>query len=187
MRSRATRSAWTAILLLGLAGCASARMDLPKGFLELEDRHDFQAVTADDARIWIREFSDPNEAPLEFWIGVLTHEFTKQRGYELVGQGTVTASLGTGSWFECAANVRGERIALLPEHRGAQLGRRVGRGGAAINREPGLQQAQEASLQRPDRGDAARAGVVELFDASARIAAGDRDRRIVERGFGLHS
>lgn len=117
MRSRSTRSAraWVTILVLcvAAAGCATARMDLPKDFLELEDRRDFQAVTADDARIWIREFSDRNEAPLEFWIGVLTHEFTKQRGYELVKQGAVTASLGTGNWFECAANVRGERIGYL--------------------------------------------------------------------------
>ena len=106
---------WGAMLLLGVAtaGCATARMDLPKDFLELEDRSDFQAVTADDARIWIRRFTDRNEAPLAFWVGVLTHEFTKQRGYELVKHGDVNAQLGAGKWFECAANVRGDRIGYL--------------------------------------------------------------------------
>jgi hypothetical protein len=88
-------------------------MDLPKDFLELEGRSDFQAVTADDARVWIRQFSDRNEAPLAFWVGVLEHEFTHKRGYELVKKGDVNASLGTGNWFECVANVRGERIGYL--------------------------------------------------------------------------
>src|SRR5688572_10291686 len=102
------------LLLVALAGCATARMDLPKDFLELEDsKNDFQAITADDARVWIRRFSDKNAAPLSFWVGVLEHEFTKQRGYELVKQGEVNAQLGTGKWFECAANVRGDRIGYL--------------------------------------------------------------------------
>ena len=116
MSRRGTRSApaWAALLLcVAAAGCASARMDLPEDFLELEGRSDFQAVTADDARVWIREFSDRNEAPLAFWVGVLEHEFTTKRGYELVKKGEVNASLGTGHWFECAANVRGERIGYL--------------------------------------------------------------------------
>lgn len=116
MTPRGTRStpALAALLLcVALAGCATARMDLPKDFLELEGRHDFQAVTADDARVWIRQFSDRNEAPLAFWVGVLEHEFTTKRGYELVKKGEINAGLGSGTWFECAANVRGDRIGYL--------------------------------------------------------------------------
>lgn len=116
MSPRSARlAAQAAMLLLCVAasGCATARMDLPKDFLELEGRHDFQAVTADDARVWIRRFTDRNEAPLAFWIGVLEHEFTTKRGYEVQKQGDVSASLGAGKWFECAANVRGERIGYL--------------------------------------------------------------------------
>ena len=117
MSRRSTKSvvAWAAMLLLcvAAAGCASARMDVPKGFLELRDRGAFQAVTADEGRILIRRFEDRDEAPLAFWVGVLAHEFTAKRGYELVQTGEVNASLGTGAWFECAANVRGERIGYL--------------------------------------------------------------------------
>ena len=118
MSSRSPRLAalaWVTMLLLGVvpAGCATARMELPKDFLELEGRDDFQAITADDARVWIRRFSDRNEAPLTFWVGVLEQEFTKQRGYEIVKRGEVMSRLGPGNWFECAANVHGERIGYL--------------------------------------------------------------------------
>jgi len=113
MSARPTPARAALLLCVAAAGCATARMDLPKDFLELEGRHDFQAVTADDARVWIRRFSDRNEAPLAFWVGVLEHEFTTKRGYEVVKQGDVNASLGTGKWFECAANVRGDRIGYL--------------------------------------------------------------------------
>jgi hypothetical protein len=113
-RPRRFGPAWAALLMcVAAAGCATARMDLPKDFLELEGRSDFQAVTADDARVWVRQFKDRNEAPLAFWVGVLEHEFTTKRGYEVVKKGEVNASLGKGSWFECAANVRGERMGYL--------------------------------------------------------------------------
>ncbi len=103
-----------ALLLLSLlAGACATPIHLPKDFLELTDRSDFQAVTGDDARIWIRELTDPNEASLDFWATALEHDFTKQRGYELVKKGDVKAHGATGRWFECAANVRGERIGYL--------------------------------------------------------------------------
>jgi len=95
-----------------LGGCA-ATMELPKDFLHLADSADFRAVTGDDARVWIRTFDDDNEATLEFWADSLANDFT-QRGYELVGKGEVTNGNGRpGRWFECAANVRGERIGYL--------------------------------------------------------------------------
>ena len=102
-------------LLLGslLAACA-VPMQLPKDFLRLQDSADFRAVTGDDARVWFRRFEDANAATLEFWAEAVEHDFTQQRGYELVGKGDVKDRDGElGRWFECAANVRGERICYL--------------------------------------------------------------------------
>jgi hypothetical protein len=104
-----------ALLLAGalLASCA-ATMELPKDFLRLKDGGDFRAVTSDDARVWIREFDDENEGPLAFWAETLEHEFTQQRGYELVGKGDAqNAENRPGRWFECTANVRGDRVGYL--------------------------------------------------------------------------
>lgn len=107
----------TIVLLLAtavLGGACATPIQLPKDFLRLEDRGDFQAVTGDDARVWVREFEDPNEASLTFWAAAVEHDFTQQRGYDLVSKGTVKNKKGReGAWFECAANVRGERIGYL--------------------------------------------------------------------------
>ena len=101
-------------LLAAIAGGCAAPIRLPKDFLVLDAKSGYQAVTGDDARVWIREFDDPNEASLSFWAKAVEHEFTQQRGYDLVAKGTVKNRRGhEGAWFECAANVRGERIGYL--------------------------------------------------------------------------
>ena len=103
------------LALLGLAGCTV--IELPKDFLVLDQfdgAEDFRAVTGDDARVWIREFEDPNAADREFWRQAVEYDFTQQRGYELVAKGEVkNRSEVTGDWFECAANVGGERFGYL--------------------------------------------------------------------------
>ncbi|MBM4060154.1 MAG: hypothetical protein FJ265_03520 [Planctomycetes bacterium] len=102
-------------LLGGFAGCTV--IELPKDFLVLDaydGAGDYRAVTGDDARVWVREFADPNEANREFWAQAIEFDFTQQRGYELVGKGEVSNHDGlAGNWFECAANVRGERVGYL--------------------------------------------------------------------------
>lgn len=101
-----------AAVLLVLAGCATP-LDLPTGFVKVAGP-DFRAVTADDARLWVRELHDGTAADLDFWAQSLHGDFTERRGYELVAQGDVEDVSGTaGRWFECAANVGGERIAYL--------------------------------------------------------------------------
>lgn len=98
-------------LFAALAAACAAPITLPKDFLVLDRSGDYQAVTGDDARVWIREFEDPNEASLAFWSTAIEHEFTQQRGYDLVGKGGIKNRYGDdGMWFECAANLRGERI-----------------------------------------------------------------------------
>lgn len=101
-------------LLSALAGGCAAPIRLPKDFLVLDATVGYQAVTGDDARVWIRDFEDPNEASLSFWAKAVEHEFTQQRGYDLVAKGSVKNRRGQeGAWFECAANVGGERIGYL--------------------------------------------------------------------------
>lgn len=100
-------------LFLLFAGCAT-QIDLPKDFLQLSDGVQFQAVTGDDARVWIRDFEDPDAASREFWAQAVEYDFVQQRGYELIAKGEVKNRSGAaGDWFECAANVGGERVGYL--------------------------------------------------------------------------
>jgi hypothetical protein len=101
------------LALLPVAACATP-MQLPPDFVELGGTSDFQAVTGDDARLWLRELSDPSEATLEFWANALEHDFTNQRGYQLVEKGEVKTDEGaTGRWLQWNTNVGGERIGYL--------------------------------------------------------------------------
>lgn len=99
-----------------LAGCA-APITLSKEFVTLVDHRaaaDFRAVTGDDARVWMRRFEDRNEGDLTFWAKSLEYDFVQQRGYDLVAQGESKDAAGrAGKWFQCTANVRGERIGYL--------------------------------------------------------------------------
>lgn len=100
------------LLLLPCTGCGIT-MRLPQDFLHLETDDGFQAVTGDDARIWARTF-EANEASLAFWSQALEHDLVAQRGYELIEKGALEGRRGAeGVWFECAANVRGERVGYL--------------------------------------------------------------------------
>jgi hypothetical protein len=95
------------------AACA-APIQLPKDFLALETESIYQAITGDDARLWIREFEDPHAASLAFWGTAVEHEFAQQRGYEVVGRGVAKNKHGDpGTWLECSANLHGEKIGYL--------------------------------------------------------------------------
>src|SRR5690606_2374573 len=72
--------------LLALAASCSVTMDLPQDFLRLETTGDLKAVSGDDARIWVREFETPDEAPLAFWVEALRHDLVQQRGYDLIAE-----------------------------------------------------------------------------------------------------
>lgn len=113
MRPWTLRSLGVASALLALGAC-SLPIQLPKDFVQLEEYEEFHAVTGDDARLSIREFEDPHEAPLEFWAQAVEYDFTQQRGYQLVGSGEVRNHSGLpGRWLECAADVSGERTGYL--------------------------------------------------------------------------
>ena len=101
---------------VAFGGCALP-IQLSADYLVLDgydEDADFRAVTGDDARVWIREFTEENDGNLEFWAQALEFDLLQQRGYQLVGKGEVADADGSpGRWLECAANVRGERFGHL--------------------------------------------------------------------------
>ena len=108
----------TAVLLacLLLPAC-SMQMALPKDFLQVE-RHfassEFKAVTADDARVWVREFDDADRGGLEFWLVTLKTDCTDRRGYQFVGEGECKDGDGhAGKWLEFRGVVAGEKQGYL--------------------------------------------------------------------------
>lgn len=100
-----------------LASACAGPIALSKDFVVLAEHRgerDYRAVTGDDARVWLRQFEDRNRGDLAFWRKALEYDFVEQRGYDLVAQGeAVDASGQRGHWFQCHANVRGERIGYL--------------------------------------------------------------------------
>ncbi|MCA8952611.1 MAG: hypothetical protein KDE27_24070 [Planctomycetes bacterium] len=99
-----------------VAACA-APIEISRDFVTLadhDDDDDFRAITADDGRLWLRSFDDPNAAGIDFWAATLEREFVEQRGYELLDQGAAfDADRREGRWLEFAANVDGERVGYL--------------------------------------------------------------------------
>ncbi len=110
---RALRSLFL-LPLLFMVACASAPMKPPADFVVLKDRGEgFRAVTADDARLRVRDLAEPTEGGIAFWADTLRADLV-QRGYELMASGEVKNVAGTaGQWHEFAANVQGERIGYL--------------------------------------------------------------------------
>lgn len=103
-----------ALLLCGFATACATPIELPSDFVEVDDYAGFTAVTADEARLQVRELHDSSEAALAFWIEAVRHDFVDQRGYQLIDEGEVNDRAGTpGHWFQCAANVGGERVGYL--------------------------------------------------------------------------
>jgi hypothetical protein len=110
---RALPASLVCALLLPCGACKIA-MRLPAEFLQLEHAVGYQAVTADDARVWVRQFADPDEGSVDFWTGALKEDLLRNRGYQLVDQGTVRDAAGReGRWLQCTATVDGERFGYL--------------------------------------------------------------------------
>ncbi|MFO1031262.1 MAG: hypothetical protein U1F60_09295 [Planctomycetota bacterium] len=95
-------------------GTTKLPIDLPPGFVHLEDGGSgFRAMTSDDARLWIRRWSESTEATATFWADVLQQELV-QRGYERKAGGEIADRAGrSGRWGEFDANLGGERMRYL--------------------------------------------------------------------------
>lgn len=102
---------WLLCLAILLPGCA-LQMDLPPGFLRLtrQESSDLRALSADDARIWVREFRVQEGAGAAYWAEVFTDELRRVRGYELGEPQEIRDGSGrTGVAFVGRTVVQGER------------------------------------------------------------------------------
>jgi hypothetical protein len=90
----------TAIATIGLAtvGCAPATMDLPAGFMEIEQpggEYDVRAVSAEDVVVTMRSEDGGKEPTLAFWSRAIEKELTGRRGYTLTDTEDVISESGT--------------------------------------------------------------------------------------------
>ena len=110
MRNRS----WFLFTLLSLLAACQTPITPPPEFVELQDPGEgYRAVTADDARLRVRNLDDETAADAKFWAGTLKSDLT-QRGYEPVGEGAIADRTGVqGQWLEWVANAQGERVGYL--------------------------------------------------------------------------
>lgn len=72
-----------ALVLLQLGSC-SLYMKVPEGFLKLQTSgRELKAQSPDEARLWVREFTDADQGKLEFWAKALSRDLSEGRGYQL--------------------------------------------------------------------------------------------------------
>jgi len=70
-------------------------MTVPGDFLALDTPgSEVKATTSDEARLWVREFSDPDSGTARFWADTLRHEFVEKRGYTLLHTAPVRDGAG---------------------------------------------------------------------------------------------
>lgn len=72
-----------------LSGCLT--MEIPARFLSDEDSAEgLKAVSPDEAKLWVREFNDPDQGGLDFWAEALKNDLVGHRGYTLIEENDVT-------------------------------------------------------------------------------------------------
>ena len=114
---------WFLFTLLTLLAACATPITPPPEFVQLLDGGEgYRIVTADDARVRVRDLPDPTEGGAGFWATTLKNDLV-QRGYEFVGEGAVADSTGVqGQWLEFTVNAQGERagflIAVWPRSKG---------------------------------------------------------------------
>ena len=103
-------------LALLMASCSSLQMQLPDSFLQLNDSTgvELRAVTADDGRLWAREFDVGHEADAELWLSSLLVDLRDRRGYELGEVGSIQDAAGhDGFLVEGSTRAGGSRCGYL--------------------------------------------------------------------------
>ena len=100
--------ALTMLLAVSVSGCLT--MQLPEDFLVLEEGiGSFRAVTADEAKVWVREFSpEARDGTLTFWRDALRKDFTENRGYVVLEEKDTKDGKGRkGFELLCESQVNG--------------------------------------------------------------------------------
>lgn len=116
------RSSLSLVCLLMAAACATP-IDPPPEFVVLKDAGEgHRLITADDARLRVREIAEESEGGAAFWAKTLRADL-EQRGHRFVAEGDATdADQVPGRWLEFEVDADGERahflIALWPRTRG---------------------------------------------------------------------
>ncbi len=97
-----------ALVVATLSSCVT--MEPPAGFLTIErGPGELKATTPEDSRLWVREFDDDAKGELSFWTDAVKNDFTKNRGYTLIGeQATKDASANEGRELVFEASVGGK-------------------------------------------------------------------------------
>ena len=105
---------WFPIAVLSLLAACQTPIEPPPEFVELKDSGEgHRLVTADDARLRVRDLHESTEAAAPFWASTLKNELA-QRGYEFVAEGAIADRDGVqGQWLEWIANAQGERVGYL--------------------------------------------------------------------------
>jgi len=80
-------------LLAALSGCLS--IDAPAEFLVVREASDeIRLITADEAKLWVREFVDDDDGDLDFWSKALRGDLVDNRGYTLLESRQTTDDAG---------------------------------------------------------------------------------------------
>ena len=105
-------------------------MSAPDGFLVVASRRrELQAVSPDDARVWLREFRVDNETTSEFWAKAIQTHLVDHLGYRLIDQTEITGparQTGHQMLFE-TESVQGPMrylLTVLPQPKPAWSGKR---------------------------------------------------------------
>jgi hypothetical protein len=100
--------------LLALGACAFS-MNVPEGFLVRGETHDvLRATTPEGMYILVRDFDDPDDGTLAFWLDALRHDLVENRGYRFVGEHAVQDAAGReGKALQFATVHDGEPVGYL--------------------------------------------------------------------------
>ena len=88
-------------------GLSAGRLD---GFLVVKnDRSELKAITPDASKLWVREFSVPQTATLEFWSKAIRSDLAGHRGYVVVEEKPVRDDKGNeGTQMICDVVAQGQ-------------------------------------------------------------------------------
>ncbi len=114
MRSARFDLRWSLALLPLFAGCAM-EISPPRDFLRLEGaKREIRLTTPEQARVWVREFEDPDQGEVAFWSAALRNDLVGRRGYTLRDEGDIDDGRGDeGHWASFTTTVDGQPYGYL--------------------------------------------------------------------------
>lgn len=107
------RMALLSLLLAFVSSCVS--MQVPERFLvTARGTDELKAITPEETKLWLREFSDPDRGDLAFWSEALRRDLVENRGYTLLSEGKIEdASGNVGTELLLEATIQGRAVREL--------------------------------------------------------------------------